>query len=167
MPRAPLAPLTLGARVIPLAYPPLPLRTALLQTWSELTPDGGGAAPLVVQHQLALAAVGMAWEAAHRAATKPMEAPPVTLAGCGNDLLRFGSEIGAAFDSDDGIDSFPLMQQADEIAGAIIATITVRPADAKAAEGLAVFSEARPVPASEPGSSPRTDGSVTPSAGTA
>jgi hypothetical protein len=167
MPRAPLAPLVVGARTIPLAYPSLALRIALLQTWSELTPDGEGAeAPIAIQHQLAFAAVGMAWEAAHRAATAPMEAPPATLAACGHDLLRFGAVIGDAFDSDEAVDGFTLIRRADEIAGALIATVTVRPATVKAAETLADFSEARPVEGSAPGSAPPTDGSAPRSPGT-
>jgi hypothetical protein len=165
MPRAPLAPLVAGARTIPLAYPSLALRTALLQTWSELTP-AEGEAPLVVQHQLAFAAVGMAWEAAHCAAATPMEAPPTTLAACGHDLLRFGAVIGDAFDGDEAVDGFTLIRRADEIAGALIATVTVRPATVKAAETLADFSEARPVEGSAPGSVPPTDGSAPRSPGT-
>jgi hypothetical protein len=165
MPRAPLAPLVVGARTIPLAYPSLALRIALLQTWSELTP-ADGEAPVAIQHQLAFAAVGMAWEAAHRAATSPVDAPPTTLAACGHDLLRFGAAIGDAFDAEEGVDGFALIRRADEIAGALIATVTVRPATVKAAETLADFSEARPVEGSAPGSVPPTDGSAPRSPGT-
>jgi hypothetical protein len=165
MPRAPLPPLVLGARTIPLAYPPLVLRTALLRAWSDATPQGGEA-PQVAQHTLLMAGVGLAWEAAHRAATTPMEAPPVTLAACGRDFYRFGEAIGDAFDSGEPVDSVALIVQADAVVGALFASITVSPEKAKAAEETAVFSEAEPVPGSAPGSAQPTAGSAPPSPGT-
>jgi hypothetical protein len=166
MPRAPLPPLVLGARTIPLAYPPLVLRTALLRAWSDATPQGGEA-PQVAQHTLLMAGVGLAWEAAHRAAmTPPMGGPPVMLAACGRDLFRFGEAIGDAFDAGEPVDSVALIVQADAVVGALFASITVSPEKAKAAEDTAVFSAAEPVPGSAPGSAQPTAGSAPPSPGT-
>ena len=166
MPRAPLPAIHVGDTTIALAYPPLALRISLVQSWVDQTPDGVDEAPVAVQHQLALAAVGLAWEAAYRVATTPMRAPPTTLAAHRYDFLAYGAAIAEAFD-DDAIDGAALIRQADTVASAIIATVTVTPKAMRAVEETAVFSEARPGPDSAPGSSPRTDGSATRSAGMA
>lgn len=161
MSRAPLPPLTIGARSIPLAMPPLARRIAFLATWSRLSPPGGDL-PLALQVPLEFAALGLAWEAAHAAATTPMEAPPTRLADHGHDLVAYGEAVAAALDGE-AVDGASLHRQADHIAWACISsTMPPRPAEVEAAVD---FSAAEPVPASSPGSSPPATGSAIPSAG--